>query len=197
MGSGFFSGTTPEGCEATSGETEAIHVDVLFSAAYEELRRLARTIRRDAPHVSLTPTALVNEAWLKLARTPQLQASSPLHFRRIAACAMRQILVDAARRRHTLSRGRDAMRVTFDDSAAMGLERLASDRELLALDGALAELARMEPRQAALVEARFFGGLDNAELAQLLGISEATALRDWRAAKAWLAAEVKRQLMHS
>jgi RNA polymerase sigma factor (TIGR02999 family) len=127
---------------------------------------------------------------MKLARTPAVAASSPLHFRRIAACAMRQVLVDAARRRQAQIRGGDVQRVTFDESSFT----ISTDREMLALDAAIDALAKAAPRQAALVEARFFGGLETSEIAQLLGISEATVLRDWRAAKAWLAAEVRRDL---
>jgi RNA polymerase sigma factor (TIGR02999 family) len=165
-------------------------LDEVFSLAYEELRRLARSVRRSDPRASLTPTTIVNEAWMKLARTPAVAASSPLHFRRIAACAMRQVLVDAARRRQAQIRGGDVQRVTFDESSFT----ISTDREMLALDAAIDALAKAAPRQAALVEARFFGGLETSEIAQLLGISEATVLRDWRAAKAWLAAEVRRDL---
>jgi RNA polymerase sigma factor (TIGR02999 family) len=195
MGSGvFFSGSTLPDADPACGQVESPSLNEAFSLAYEELRRLARTLRRNAPNVSLTPTVLVNEAWLKLAQAPGVQATSPLHFKRIAACAMRQILVDAARRRQTQSRGSGSQRVTFDDGTVFPNALASSDRELLVLDSALLDLSRLEPRQAALVEARFFGGLETAEVAQLLGISEATALRDWRAAKAWLAAEVKKQL---
>jgi RNA polymerase sigma factor (TIGR02999 family) len=121
---------------------------------------------------------------VKLANSPGIQAESPLHFKRIAARAMRQLLIEAARRRHAHKRGGDgAIFVTFDDSihgAATGEE------ELLALEDALTELSKFEPRQAAIVESRFFGGLEISEIAKLFGISEATVLRDWRAAKAWL-----------
>jgi RNA polymerase sigma factor (TIGR02999 family) len=103
---------------------------------------------------------------------------------------MRQVLVDAARRRQAQIRGGDIQRVTFDESSFT----ISTDREMLALDAAIDALAKAAPRQAALVEARFFGGLETSEIAQLLGLSEATVLRDWRAAKAWLAAEVRRDL---
>ena len=194
MGSGVFSDSTSLHLEPASTEAELASLNDAFSLAYEELHRLARTLRRKDPHASLTPTVLVNEAWLKLSRAPGVQATSPLHFKRIAACAMRQILVDAARRRQTQSRGRGSQRITFDEDSLVANTSLSPDRELLILDSALQQLARLEPRQAALVEARFFGGLETSEAAQLLGISDATALRDWRAAKAWLAAEVKKQL---
>ncbi len=164
-------------------------LDQLFSMAYEELRRLASSVRRGDPSATLNPTALVHEAWIKLAGSPAVSASSPLHFKRIAARAMRQVLVDAARRRNALKRGAGQALVTFDESVQ---EAAASADEVLALDAALAQLARLNPRQAAMVESRFFGGLDSRETAEVLEVSEATVLRDWRAAKAWLAQELKR-----
>jgi len=166
-------------------------LDDLFSLTYEELRRLASSVKRSDPSITLNPTALVNEAWLKLAKSPGIEASSPLHFKRIAARAMRQLLVEAARRRHSVKRGGDGETafVSFDESVYGGP---AQDEDLLVLNAALDELARMEPRQAAIVENRFFGGLEIVEIATLLDISEATVLRDWRAAKAWLAHQLKK-----
>lgn len=164
-------------------------LDHLFSVTYEELRRLAAAVRRDDPGASITPTALVNEAWLKLARTPAIADTSPLHFKRIAARAMRQVLIEAARRRQAEKRGGGERAVTFDDALDAPVETAT---ELLALDGALDALATLHPRQAQMVEARFFGGLDIPETAALLGISEATVQRDWRAARAWLARELGR-----
>jgi RNA polymerase sigma factor (TIGR02999 family) len=166
-------------------------LDHLFSVAYEQLRRLASSVRRSHPNATLSPTALVNEAWLKLAGSPGLAATSSLHFKRIAARAMRQVLIEAARRRSARKRGGggEAVLVTFDDS----LEAIATSAdELLALDVALDKLARVHPRQASMVEIRFFGGLDIPDTAQALGVSEATILRDWRAARAWLAHELRR-----
>lgn len=163
-------------------------LDDLFSATYEELRRLAASVRRDDPNATLSPTTLVNEAWVKLAHSPPAPMSSPLHFKRIAARAMRQVLVEAARRRTAARRGGEALIVTFDD----GAERTETgSRELLALNDALDELTRINPRQATMIEARFFGGLDIPETAELLQVSEATVLRDWRAARAWLARELR------
>ena len=166
-------------------------LDVLFSLTYEELRRLASTVRRGDPHATLSPTTLVHEAWLKLANSPHLAETSRLHFKRIAARAMRQLLVEAARRRHAHKRGgsEGSVMVVFDDSFD---EAASTGDDLLALDMALNDLARMSPRQAMLVESRFFGGLDICETAALLDVSEATVLRDWRAAKAWLAHELRR-----
>ena len=157
---------------------------------YEELHRLASAVKRSDANATLSPTTLVNEAWLKLASSPEFAAQSRLHFKRIAARAMRQILIEAARRWSTQKRGgREVVFVEFGDSS----DQMASyDEDLIALDLALEELGRLNPRQAAMIECRFFGGMDIAETAALLEVSEATILRDWRAAKAWLAHEIRR-----
>jgi RNA polymerase sigma factor (TIGR02999 family) len=182
---------TPDNFEQPTFAPESREVlDQLFSATYEELRRLACSVRRGDPSATLSPTALVNEAWLKMAGSPQIGATSRLHFKRIAARAMRQLLVEAARRRNAGKRGGGAeITVNFDEALP---KTPTGSREVLALNVALDELARMNPRQAVMVESRFFGGLDIPETASLLNISEATVLRDWRAAKAWLAHELRR-----
>jgi RNA polymerase sigma factor (TIGR02999 family) len=166
-------------------------LDQLFSLTYEELRRLASAVKRGDPGNTLSPTALVNEAWLKLAKSPGFAAGSPLHFKRIAARAMRQLLIEAARRRNAHKRGGngEAIFISFDESCDTAV---AGENDLLALDAALTELAAMEPRQAAIVEGRFFGGLEISEISSLLAVSEATILRDWRAAKAWLGQKLRR-----
>jgi RNA polymerase sigma factor (TIGR02999 family) len=160
-------------------------LDLLFAAAYDELRRLAAQVRTDHPGATLEPTALVHEAWVKLARHPDFEVASPLHFRRIVGRAMRQVLVEAARARTAAKRGGpDTVLVTFDESVeATG----ASADRVVALDDALHRLAQRDPRQAAVVEARYFAGMEVADVAAALEISEATVLRDWRAARAWLA----------
>lgn len=169
-------------------------LDELFSLCYEELRRLAAAILRSEGVARLTPTTLVNEAWLKLAPYPSAANTSVLHFRRIAGRAMRQVLVDIARRRLSQVHGGEFLHVTFDE--ALGFDSRNGDaREILALDEALNELGRMSPRQLSLVEARFFGGMSNTECAELLQCSEATLLRDWRSARAWLGREVRRSLL--
>lgn len=167
-------------------------LDHLFSLTYEELRRLASTVKRGDPGITLSPTALVNEAWIKMAKTPGLSAMSCLHFKRIAARAMRQLLVESARRRHARKRGGrgEAIFVVFDDSVD---GTITSERELLALNSALDELGRIAPRQALIVESRFFGGVEISEIAEQLGISEATVFREWRVARAWLGNELRRQ----
>ena len=165
-------------------------LDYLFSITYEELRRLASSITRRDPSATLSPTALVHEAWLKLASSPSFASTSPLHFKRIAARAMRQLLVEAARRRNAQKRGGsgDVIFVTFHESLD---QPAACEQDILKLDLALDELARLNPRHAMMVESRFFGGLDVSETAALLDVSEATILRDWRAARAWLAHQLR------
>jgi RNA polymerase sigma-70 factor, ECF subfamily len=174
----------------SAAERQAL--DELFSLAYEELRRLARSMLRHEYVAQITPTTLVNEVWMKLAATPQAALTTPLHFRRIAARAMRQILVDAARRREALVHGGGSIRVTLDDFVSG--QQVFQDRDVLALEDALVRLAERSPRQAQLVEARFFGGLSGEECGQLLGISESTVMREWRMARAWLAGEIRRTL---
>jgi RNA polymerase sigma-70 factor, ECF subfamily len=165
-------------------------LDQLFSVTYQELRRLASAVRSADFGATVNPTTLVHQAWLKLASSPRFSSTSPLHFKRIAARAMRQILIESARRRHAQKRGGDnnAIFVVLDDADTTPLQY---DDDLLRLDAALERLARLNPRHALMVESRFFGGLEISETAELLEVSEATILRDWRAAKAWLANELK------
>jgi RNA polymerase sigma factor (TIGR02999 family) len=169
-------------------------LDDRFSLVYEELRRLAAGVLRSEQSARLTPTTLVHEAWIKLARSPEVAGTAPLHFRRIAARAMRQVLVEAARRRAAQRRRDGELLVTFDESLP-GLNAAAEGREILALDSALDRLRAISVRQAELVEGRFFGGLEVAELAVLLEVSEATVAREWRSARAWLALEVRKSLI--
>ena len=161
-----------------------------FSAAYDELRRLAASVRRDDPSRTLSPTALVNEAWLKLASSPQFAATSPAHFKRIAARAMRQGCWWRPRVAARPASAAGARR--WSPSTRTPLPPEAGSEQVLALDTALEALARLEPRQALIVESRFFGGLDVRETCEILGISEATVLREhWRAARAFLAHELR------
>jgi RNA polymerase sigma factor (TIGR02999 family) len=165
--------------------------DEQFSLVYEELRRLAANVLRSEQNGRVTPTTLVHEAWLKLAHSPEIAGTSPLHFRRIAARAMRQVLVEAARRRQAARRGNGPALVTFDESVP-GISNESYQRDILVLDSALDNLNRISARQATLVEWRFFGGLEVGELAELLKVSESTVLREWRSARAWLAREIRR-----
>lgn len=182
--------TAPESFSLAPGMDRAA-LDQLFSAAYEELRRLASVVRAGDPAATLNPTALVHEAWIKLAKSPGFACSSTVHFKRVAARAMRQLLVESARRRQANKRDSGGHMLTIDGTE--GRQISLREDELVRLDAALDDLARFDPRQAAIVESRFFGGLEAGEIADLLEISEATVLRDWRAAKAWLAQATQRE----
>jgi RNA polymerase sigma factor (TIGR02999 family) len=158
-------------------------LDRLFSAAYEELRRLASKVRRHERGQTLNTTALVNEVYLKLLPSFDLTPQSDQHFKRIVVRAMRQLLVEAARRRQTLKRGSDRDFVTFTESFGDGA---TSAEEVLALDAALLELTELDPRQGEMVELHYFGGLLQREVAAALEVSESTVDRGLRAARAWL-----------
>lgn len=139
---------------------------------------------------TLQPTALVHEAWLRVSGSGQPLWHDKQHFFATAALAMRQILVDRARRKQAAKRGGKAAQTTFRDSEFADL--VAPDREerLLAIDEALEKFAVGHPEKARLVELRYFGGLTNREAMELLGISEATAKRWWAYARAWLQDEI-------
>ncbi len=168
-------------------------LDRSFSLAYEELRRIAAKVRSTDPKATLNPTALVNEAWIKLNNSPPGHWTSQLHFKRIAARAMRQLLVDSARRRK--AHKRSAALVAFDNGIAELIADTAAttEDEFLKLDAALDTLATLNERQAVIVENRFFAGLGVEETAEILGISKATVQRDWRSARAWLGRELRNQ----
>ncbi len=161
----------------------------VFSLVYEELKRLASYIRRNhaGDHHTLNTTGLVHEAWIKLQSSPSLQFESDAHFKAIAATAMRQILVDAARRRNAMKRGGggEAILVTLD--ASIGIKPTC-DEDIIALDSALRKLEEMDQRQAKVVECRYFGSMTVEETAKALSISASAVERDWRAARAWLGA---------
>jgi RNA polymerase sigma-70 factor, ECF subfamily len=169
---------------------ERARLDAVFSAAYQELHRLAGIVRSDDPAFTQSTTALVNEAWLKLAGTPEVADLTPLHFRRIAARAMRQVMVEVARRRAAQKRGGHVAPVTLDEQHAVSPE---TADDVISLNEALTELAQMSERQSQMVELRFFAGLEVREVAEVMGLSEATVHRDWRAARAWLAARVRNE----
>jgi len=160
----------------------------LFPLVYEELRALARgQLRRHPAGETLRPTALVHEAYLKLVDQTRVRINDREHFFALAAKAMRQILVDHARRSSALKRGGDAIRtVLSQDDASVELPVV----EMLALDEALSHLESLEPRLAQVVELRFFGGLSVEETAAALDLSSRTVKRDWRKARAFLYTEI-------
>ncbi len=161
----------------------------LYSAAYEELYGLARSIHR-RHNLAVSTGTLVNAAWLKLANSGRFSANSKEHFMCLVARVMRHVLVEAARNRNAKKRGgRDGpafVAVAVDDV------QVSCDRDVLALDAALKELERLNPRQAQIVEERFFGGFDETEIADRLKVSLSTVHREWRAAKARLAVQIRR-----
>jgi RNA polymerase sigma factor (TIGR02999 family) len=159
--------------------------DNLFALVYDELRMMASGyMRRERVDHTLQTTALVNEAYLKLVSRSSATWRNRLHFFAIAATVMRHILVDHARARATARRGGGEMeRVALDEAAIISVERAS---ELVALDEALKELARLDWRQAQIVELRYFGGLTLKETAEFLEISPDNVSRDWNSAKAFL-----------
>jgi len=170
---------------AGSGDETALAQ--LFSRVYDELRGLAHHVREGRANDTLNTTALVHEAYLKLAGSAAISPQSRAHFFAIAGRAMRQILVDAARRSLAARRGSGAIAVTYDDEAhATPLQ----PAQITALDDALVRLAAFDARRAQVVEHRIFAGLTVPETAELLGVSTGTIERDWRAARAWLALEL-------
>jgi RNA polymerase sigma factor (TIGR02999 family) len=160
---------------------------------YDELRRIAnRYVSRERPGQTLQATALVNEAFIRLAAERPREFQNRTHFLAIAALSMRQILVQRARARDAAKRGGARERVTLDDanlSAAAGFGQPAArpdEVDLLALDEALTQLADVDPALARLVELRYFGGMTVEETAEVLSISPATVKRQWAVARAWL-----------
>ncbi len=154
----------------------------MLADVYGDLRQIAAEyLRRERPDHTLQPTALVHEAYLKLADSGQWKSAA--HFRAVASRAMRQILVDHARMRGRLKRGGQHERVMLTTGVALGMDR---DLDVLALDEALSALAGYDERKAQVVELRFFGGLSARESAKTLGIAQKTAESDWYFARAWL-----------
>jgi RNA polymerase sigma factor (TIGR02999 family) len=163
---------------------DAAEAPELFTLLYGELRGLARVMMsQSAPGTTLQPTALVHEAYLKLAASKAVRWESPRHFYLTAAQAMRQILVDRHRRRKAERRGGNLQRVDIDD-VEIAIEPPSSD--LLALDEALAALERVDARKFQIVTLKYFAGLPLGEVAALLDVSLRTAERDWTFARAFL-----------
>lgn len=166
-------------------------LDKLIPLVHDELRRMAqRYMRHERPGHTLQTTALVNEAYLRLADHENMQWQNRAHFFAVAAQAMRRILVDHARSRGYAKRGGGAHRVTLDEAAAIVPE---PDPELLALDEALTHLEAIDPRKTRIVELRYFGGLSVEETAEVLELSPVTIMREWNKAKAWLYRELSRE----
>jgi RNA polymerase sigma factor (TIGR02999 family) len=171
------------------GKGDASAFEHLAPLVYQELRLIARRQMRAAPESTLQTTALVHEAYLRMVRAEGLQMEDRAHFFAVAAQMMRRILVDAARARHAGKRQGNRIRVEFSREIPVAG---SDDRDLIALDDALAALSKLDERKARVVELRFFAGLSVSETAEVLGVSAETVQRDWRLAKSWLAREVIR-----
>ncbi|MDX2034864.1 MAG: sigma-70 family RNA polymerase sigma factor [Blastocatellia bacterium] len=175
-----------------AGDGEAL--DRLMPLVYEELRRMANHyLRKERQNHTLQTAALVNEAYLRLIDQGGIDWQNRAHFFGVAAQAMRRILVDHARTRNYAKRGGAMRHVSLDEAAMLVEERAA---EMIALDDALIELAKIDLRKCRVVEMRYFGGLSVEETAEALGISGVTVMRDWNTAKAWLLREMTRGERH-
>jgi RNA polymerase sigma factor (TIGR02999 family) len=167
-----------------AGDRSAL--DRLAPLLYDELHRLASAIfRRERSGHTLQPTAVVNEAWLRLSQQEAVPAETRSHFLAIAARVMRQVLVDASRARLAEKRGGGAVMVELNDEIHGAAGR--ADLDVMALHQSLEELAVLDPRKAQIIEMRYFGGLTGEEIAAVLNIGTATVTRDLRMAEAWLA----------
>ena len=173
--------------QARAGDAAAF--DRAYTLIHDRLRLAAHRQLRGRRGQTLCTTSLVNEAWLKLARA-EFEARDREHFLAMAARAMRQIVMDQARRVHAEKRGGQFLRVTLGDSLA---EATHDVDDMLALDTALQRLAQADERLAQVVEWRYFGGPSELEIADLLGLTERTVRRDWRKARAFLYREITRE----
>ena len=173
---------------ATDGEPGAF--DELLLVVYDELRLMAeRFLRKERPDHTLQTTALVHEVYLKLVDQKRARWQNRAHFFAVAEQAMRRILVNHAKSVNRLKRGGSRSRVRLDEAAAVGGDQ---DIDLVALDEAMGPLAALDLRKSRPVERRFFGGMNNKEAAEVLGIAPGTVKRDWSFAKAWLLRELSK-----
>ena len=180
-------GFTTTSAGLRDGSDGASPAEKLPARIYGELRKLAqRFMRSEGAGHTLQPTALVHEAFLRMAGREALAASGTTHVRALFAQAMHRILVDHARRKSARKRGGERVRVALDEK----LLSAEAEHDLLDLQSVLDKLAQLDPEQARLVELRVFGGMTVAEAAEELGVSKRTAERDWTAARAWLRREL-------
>jgi len=175
------------------GAERSATAEDLFPQVYNELRRLAGDyLRRERPGHTLQPTALVHEAYLKLVGQRRAVFKSRTHFFAVGARIMRQLLIDHARKRHACKRGGGWQKITLAEGVAAAQEQTIDLDELVALEGALVKLAKLDERAAQVVTLRLFGGLSAEEAAEALGVSRRTVSNDWRHAQAWLRSELAR-----
>jgi RNA polymerase sigma-70 factor, ECF subfamily len=172
------------------GDGDDSAVDALMPLVYDELHRLARLyMSRERHGLTLQPTALVNEAYLRLVDIRRVRWQDHAHFLAVSARVMRRVLIDVARTRASLKRAGGVQRVSFDEALTPG----QWSADLIALDDALSALAQRDARKSQVVELRFFGGLDVEETAAALRVSSRTVMRDWRLARAWLSCELAKR----
>jgi RNA polymerase sigma factor (TIGR02999 family) len=172
------------------GEGDSAALNQLIPLVHAELRQIAaRYMARERLEHTLQPTALVNEVYLRLVDVERVRWQNRAHFLAVAARLMRRVLVDFARSRRYQKRGGGGERVAFDEALVVDVGR---GHDLLALDDALDELARVDSRQSQIVVMRFFAGLTVEEIGGVLNVSTATVIRDWKLAKAWLLRELDR-----
>jgi RNA polymerase sigma-70 factor (ECF subfamily) len=177
----------------SEGDSSAL--DRLIPIVYDELRAVAaRYLRRERQEHTLQPTALVNEAYLRLIDQKQVKWQNRAHFVGVAAQMMRRILVDHAKSHNRAKRGGGAQRVSLDDAVIVSKER---SEDLVELDKALTDLAAFDERKSRIVEMRYFGGLSVEETAEVLKISIITVARDWKLAKAWLYTHIEESGEHA
>jgi RNA polymerase sigma factor (TIGR02999 family) len=173
----------------SGGDSDALQD--LVPIVYDELRRLARQYMHVEPdNQTLQTTALIHEAYLKLIDQKRVKWQNRAHFFGVAAQMMRRILVDAARKRRAEKRGGTFQKVSLDEAPILSY---SPAREVVAVDDALTALAALDPQKSRIVELRFFAGLSVDETAEVLKISAATVMREWKRAQAWLYAEIGRQ----
>jgi RNA polymerase sigma-70 factor (ECF subfamily) len=174
------------------GHGDKAALDRLTPLVYDEIRRIAhRYVQRERDDHTLQTSALVNEAYLRLAGSTNISWQNRAHFYAVTAQVMRRILIDHARRRQYLKHGGEVQRIAFDEAIAETTMTQPRAAELLALNEGLDELAKLDPRKSQVVELRYFGGLNIDETAKVLEVSPMTVRRDWRAAKAWLYKKLK------
>jgi len=177
----------------SQGDEEAL--DQLMPLVYDELHRLAGAyLRSERREHTLQPTALVNEAYLKLVRQRNIQWQNRAQFFGVAAQLMRRILVDHARANYAEKRGGDRVNVSLKNIGAFGTQPTT---DVLALHDVLNRLAEIDPDQSRIVELRFFGGLTIEEAAEVMQVSHSTVEREWKIAKAWLKRELTKSEKHS
>lgn len=170
------------------GKGDQAALDELMPLIEQELHRIAHQyMNREGPGHTLQTTALVNEAYMRLIDQKSVRWQNRAHFFAIAAQTMRRILIDHARKSARAKRGGKARKISLDEVAVLTQERAS---ELVALDEALERLAAIDPRRGQVVELRFYGGLSNDEIAEVLNISPNTVMRDWNMARAWLYREL-------